>query len=307
MKLEPLIPLFLTIASVIPHRFQQSSERKKQPFFILGSGRNGSTLLGAMLASHSKLGVLPEQFALGYSAIKFKLRPKASWNTQVNAAIQMFSNQELSHWGSFDKHTCIKELLEIDAPQRSFQTIIDTIYRCYLNDQGECYERWGDKSPKNTLMLDHIYPAFPKAKYIFLVRDGRDVVRSYVKGGEKHFGQFGKLNNAVWRWNMSIDKWHWLKQRTDKEQRLNVKYEKLISDPKQELFRICEFLNVEFELTMLNYSTNNALLVKDDPVHRNLQKPLLTGQIGKWKEFFSLEQVDLLNRKMSGGLNEWGY
>jgi len=42
-------------------------ELSNPPFFILGSGRNGSTLLSAILNSHQSVFIPPEQFVLPFS------------------------------------------------------------------------------------------------------------------------------------------------------------------------------------------------------------------------------------------------
>ena len=43
-------------------------------FFIIGSGRNGSTLLGGMLNTNNNVFIPPEQYVLGYSLLKWNLK-----------------------------------------------------------------------------------------------------------------------------------------------------------------------------------------------------------------------------------------
>ena len=46
------------------------SKIKNPPFFILGSGRNGSTLLSSILNAHPELFIPSEQFILPYTIMR---------------------------------------------------------------------------------------------------------------------------------------------------------------------------------------------------------------------------------------------
>lgn len=281
-------------------------EKPDPPFFILGSGRNGSTLLGSMLAANSQAAVVPEQFALGYVAIKYRLKPQASWKKQVAMACDMFSNPELSHW-EHDFSATRKELLALPKQRRNLRNMVDRIYKDLLRVRGQHFKIYGDKSPKNIHLLEYIFPLFRDAKYLYLIRDGRDVVRSYVEGGPQNFGEYGHWQNAVIRWNDANKKWAWLEDRVAADQRHVVRYEDLVDKPKETLVGICDFLGIRFEEEMLEHTRNDHLNVADDPVHQNLKKAINTSSIGAWRAYFSDEQVDLLQERMKDGLTHWGY
>ena len=51
----------------------------------------------------------------------------------------------------------------------------------YSSSTNKNFKIWGDKTPQNTYFIKHIFPVYPSAKYVFIVRDGRDVVNSLVK------------------------------------------------------------------------------------------------------------------------------
>lgn len=282
------------------------NNEESQPFFILGSGRNGSTLLGSMLAMHPQLGVVPEQFTLGYVSIKFRLKPRASWEKQVQMAIDAFSNPQLSHWEQ-RFYQCKNHLIELEPDKRSLRAIVDYLYRTYLDEKGQNYDLWGDKSPKNTLMLKHVVQVFPKARYLFLVRDGRDVVRSYVKNGVTEFGEFGNLNRAAWRWNDSLAKWNWLKTGVPATQLHVTKYEDLVTNTREKLSEICDFLEVPYNPSVEEYMSHDMMNVSESEVHRGVRERVNNASIGLWREYFSPDQIRDLEKQMGPGLKAWGY
>ena len=51
-------------------RNKKKDYSSENSFFILGSGRNGSTLLSSILNAHKSLFIPPEQFVLPYAIMK---------------------------------------------------------------------------------------------------------------------------------------------------------------------------------------------------------------------------------------------
>ena len=83
--------------------------------------------------------------------------------------------------------------------------LFDTIFNKHKDKVKPNSKIWGDKSPLNTNFIKYIYPEFQTAKYIFLLRDPRDVALSYKKYLGNQFFNFG-----IWKWQDSVKAYAYL-------------------------------------------------------------------------------------------------
>ena len=93
---------------------------------------------------------------------------------------------------------------------------------------------------------------WPKAKYIYLLRDGRDVSRSVVE-----MGWAGNLWTAADIWLEAEKEWETMQPMLNPNQWLELTYEDLVLHPERELTRICDLLNVQFNQKMFNYTKSS--------------------------------------------------
>lgn len=278
------------------------------PFFILGSGRNGSTLLSMILNGHSKIFLPPEQYALHYAAIRFQLYGFLIWRDLVKIVVGEFADDKNNEGWNTNFNSLYHPLYNLPKKQRNFQKIIDEIIAATAEQHNKQYTLWGDKSPSTIWFLEYIYRVYSKSKYVFLIRDGRDVVNSYQKGGSKVFGDLANLENAAKNWQQSIDKWSWLKKRASEKQLLEIRYEDLVQNPTMAIHRICDFLAIPFEERMLNFHD----IVRDRNEtkrehYKALHAPLNNNSIGKWKEELTTEDVARIMPLLEKGLKVYNY
>src|SRR5690606_30378037 len=224
-----------------------------QPFFILGSGRNGSTLLSMILNGHSKIFLPNEQFALHYAAIRYQLYNFLIWRDLVKIIIGEFADSKNNQGWNVNFNSLYDRLYQTPKTEQSLQKIIDLIISEVAIQKGETFSLWGDKTPSTIWFLKHIYNLYPQSKFIFLVRDGRDVINSYKNGGPKLFNNLADIEITVKNWLASINKWNWLKKKDPATQLLELQYEHLISDPKNQIARVLSFLELSYEEGMLEY------------------------------------------------------
>lgn len=263
-------------------------------FFILGSGRNGSTLLASILNAHKDVFVPPEQFILPYTIFKRYL--KFYWSTN-NLKQDVVDNIKLPsqtlNWKV--------DLKEIELKDKSIASFFNSIYRSYAKQVKGDVKIWGDKTPLNIHFVNFIYPEFSNAKYIFLIRDPRDVVLSYKKL-TNHKAK--NTDFAIWKWNDSIKMLDFLLKRTDV---LIIKYEELVHNPNKELKKILSYLDISKDMSILSSKSGASDMgVGDHSFHQNLDKPINSSSVGKWK--LELEDFDVkysekhtkMNRKRFG-------
>ena len=292
--------LLFNLIKHLPKKFQVKYDELVQPFFVIGSGRNGSTMLNLMLNQHSQLHLPSEQYFLGPSILKFHYYNYGLWRDMVKVILGELLPQSGSHTWEVTEMPDMQKLYLATPDKKKLQYLIDVIYR-----SGYEAPIWGDTTPLNTYYIKEIYHTFPKARYLFLIRDGRDVVASYKKGGYEVLGDLAVPSNGAAHWNHSITKYDWLKRRTNVHL---VQYEKLVMNPKEELASVCEFLGLEFEKQMLSFHSkvpNREMY--DLPVHQNLKKEVFTSSIGSYLKELDSGDLDKVMPILSMGLERFGY
>lgn len=305
LKYERILPLVIKITDLLPRKhkiFQPFDDNFPDPFFIIGSGRNGSTLLASMLNQHSKLMITPEQWVLYEMIIKFKLFNLLPRKDLKNLIVGLISTSDSNNDWDTDFRPVLDRLQKIPDHQFSLRRIIHEIFTEQGRQNGQDFVSWGDKSPLNIIYLEYIYPVFNKSKFIFLIRDGRDVVSSMVKNNNR------KFEFAMWKWNYSVKQYLWLKKRIPGNLLHVVRYEDLVNNTEQTLKELMQFLGFVYESSMLDYKQSiEHLKVADKTHHKNLKKDVTSTKIGVWEKRLSDEQIDQVNEKLKTNLEKFNY
>lgn len=106
--------------------------------------------------------------------------------------------------------------------------------------------------------FDRLLWLWPDARFIHLLRDGRDVALTTLPTGWAGTMWFGI------RWWVEVEKlWERMELKLPADRQLTIQYERLTSHPEQELRRICQFLGVGFAPDMLRY---DATAIQASPV-----------------------------------------
>lgn len=151
------------------------------PFFIIGSGRSGNTLLRRILYNHSTLHIPPETYVLGNGIKFFSVNRKLLWRELVFSTLAQFEYYPEFETFEISLRPLAWKLIHLPPDKRSLAFILDAFYRYHAEQHKIVCQRWGDKTPINTFALDRIYSVFPEAQFIHIIRDGCDVVASYRK------------------------------------------------------------------------------------------------------------------------------
>ncbi|MER3319463.1 MAG: sulfotransferase [Allomuricauda sp.] len=276
----------------------------KEPFFIIGCGRSGNTLLRSMLVAGGEVSIPPESYVWPRIIRRFWPLSFLPWNTLSSFVVSEFeAYKEFNTWET-NLYRAHSKARSLPKKKQTLSHIIDIVYRTYIEEKGENADRWGDKTPINTIFIDKIIKIFPKAQFIHIVRDPRDVVCSYTKAG-----LYNNYWDALAFWKESNNKAIKLKQRLPENQYFQVKYEELVKSPETELKKICGFLNIKYTDKLLDFWKNKDNLgdVAMRKHHENLKNPINTNSIGKWKTVLSREDVERIESVASEVNEDYGY
>jgi hypothetical protein len=205
--------------------------------FIVGVGRSGTTLLRLMLDAHPDLAIPPDTTFI----------PLVVENCQdADDPWGCFVETLTSHRRWADSHVDGYALKERVAAIRPFSTsdALRAFYTLYAERFGK--PRWGDKTPNYLLQMMLIQTLLPEARFIHLIRDGRDVALSVI---EERRGM--TIQKAAKRWVTKIREGR--RQADGLPFYLEVRYEDLVLDSEATLRQICAFIDLPWHPCMLQY------------------------------------------------------
>lgn len=269
------------------------------PFpFIVGCGRSGTTLLRVMFDAHPQLAVPPESY--------FPLDPPAAWFGSDGgldartAATDLVGRWWLARW-AIDGPAFVDAVAE-SAP-RAYPDLIRELFAFQAQARGK--PRYGNKTPKHVLRMHKIAGMFPEARFVHLVRDGRDVAMSLQ---EVDFGPTD-LPGAARFWKGRVDKGREVGERLGPQRYLEVRYEDLIADPEGTLRVVCPFLDLPFDEAMLQYRDRGAEAIAAVGVpgkHEHLVEPPTKG-LRDWRTQMVPSDVAWFEQIAGTSLDRFGY
>ncbi len=293
-----LIPLLRNLSYFNKYPLYPNSINIDNPFFIIGSGRSGNTLLRSILCNNDDIFIPPESYVLPKTIFLFIRRNYYSWEKLVRLVIDKFqSHSEFYTWG-INIDPLKKIISNVPNQDQNLLFIIDSIYRYYGRVNFPGRNKWGDKTPLNTLNLNLLSLVFPTSKYINLIRDGRDVVSSHLKSGI-----YKNPKHAAWRWNKSLAIAEKFMERINI---CNIRYEDLVTNPSDEIKKLCAFLKIDYFDNMLEVNKKDLGDVKYHEHHKNIFNEINTNSIGKWRKLSKIE-VDEIERYTAPNLRKYGY
>jgi len=281
----------------------QPGQLSCDPVFIIGAGRSGTTLLRSMLVAGGEIAIPTETQIVHKMAVLFETTRSLGWNDQASLVISAFESHRYFPLWRIDMASAYQKVLALPKKERSLARIIDEVYMTYASQAFPSASVWGDQSPMHTFYLPYIVRIFPRARFVHMLRDGRDVTASLVS----RFGN-GHLYESVLRWTTSLKRIEQLRKRISTSQFIEIRYEDLVNEPEEVLMRLCLFIGIEYSNTMLDYwKLPTTIEHKYESFHKNLEKPVFDSSIGKWKEVLDSEQQDYVNKKLDRKLQEYGY
>ena len=246
----------------------------RDPIFLVGFPRSGTTLLERILDAHTDLDVLDERPALEVAIAQLRASP--GWqDDDLGAALDALS-----------------AAAEAAAKQRYW----DEVHR-HLLPRG----RLVDKYPLTMTRLPYVARLFPQAQWLLLLRHPCDCVLSchmQAFGSNGGAMAFTSLESSA-RTYVAIMEW-WEQQRRLVPAHVHVlRYEDMVADLPGQLSALMAFLAQPMQAQQLAFAEHASSRSRriNTPSYSQVVQPLNAGAVGRWRNYrahFSAQTLALL-------------
>lgn len=221
------------------------------PIFVLGKARSGTKLLLAILNEHPLIAFpkretefLPYWVRTWPKYGNLAERPNFSRFYKQMMSLPYFYYLRKKEPPVIREETWFNQCIRF-TPEGVFEALIKHDAGITNNENPKII--WGDKSPSYIHHLPMLARLFPGATFVHIVRDVRDVCLSL---------------NRAWGINMLRAAQRWADDMAairDDAKALGdryheVKYEKLLENPRNEVAEICRMIGVDYTSSMLEFS-----------------------------------------------------
>jgi hypothetical protein len=192
-----------------------------------------------------------------------------------------------------------------------------TFYRLYAAKFGK--SRWGEKTPFYGLRMGAIQAVLPEARFVHLIRDGRDVALSLRP---LWFSPGHEIEAQAENWRTKVSTIR--ASGRECRQYLEIRYEDLVLDAESVLRRVCDFIGLRYDPRMLSYHRDaearlseigDQYRFKEAPIskearmrlHVNTLRPPDPAHVGRWRSDMSSGDRDTFTAIAGPLLAELGY
>ncbi|MDK1389368.1 sulfotransferase [Sinorhizobium sp. 7-81] len=294
-----------------------------EPVLLGGENRSGTTLLSVVLDSHPGLVVGPEidftdpvdlgPHILAVCDMMDRRDPRLAGATKETVDPDWFDGAhfvvQCERFGL--KRDDVRKL--VTGLMAEHGTVLSSLDdRCRLIDSiGEFRReqtgagRWGLKLQRRIKDIGTYAAIWPRAHFIHIIRDGRDLAASHLKT-VPDWG-YGTIAEAANGWLEVVNR---PRQAAPDGRYLEVRYEDLVARPRETVERMLEHLGLSWDEAVLHHAEHeHALFDKPwgHPAAEAAGKPLHTGRRGRYLQDLTPTEIEEFERIAGKELNDLGY
>ena len=279
--------------------------------FVVGVGRSGTTLLRLMLDSHPQLAIPAETH---FVPELIERANECRFASELVDAIVAART-----WGDFglDDDYFRAEVERREA--HGAAGVLRVFYALCAEREGK--PRWGDKTPGYVKRMRPIAHALEEARFVHLIRDGRDVALSRLARG---MGTGKPIEEIADLWRRRIESARKQAKRL-RGRYLELRFEDLITEPEQALRGVCELIELEYDQAMLSYRAQAQRRISElgdlaaegarderdrderQAAHSLASRPPTEARIEVWREDMDPADRAAFDRVAGDLLRELGY
>lgn len=165
-------------------------------------------------------------------------------------------------------------------------------------------QRWGEKRPKYCLWTDAILRMFPDTQFVHIVRDPRACIASLLATTWWP----GGFERALTAWVRAERSMHRLERRAAPDVYYRLRYEDLVTSPREQLRALCGYLGESFDERMLDHTkAADDIVLKRQHHHDLTHRPVDPTRIERWRTSLTPEQIGLVELAAGRAMHRHGY
>lgn len=272
--------------------------------FVVGCPRSGTTLLQRMLDAHPRMAIAKDTHFIVRAAKKF-LRTDPNPALSEDLVERVYSYHRFYRMG-LEK----QDVLDASRNCKTYSAFVSRLYTIRAAHLGKTIS--GEKTPDYCRKIPVLHRLFPRARFIHIIRDGRDTALSALdwanagKGpGKWPLWASDPLGTCAlwWRWQAGTGRRDGAL--LDKNQYHELRYEALVAAPVVELQKISEFLQIPFSSKMARFFEGKT---RDQPglSAKSAWLPPTAG-LRDWKTQMPVEDIAVFDGIAGELLDRTGY
>jgi hypothetical protein len=204
----------------------------------------------------------------------------------------------------------LEELLSA-CGQCSYADFVSGIFDLYGDFWGKPLV--GDKTPDYVRDLPTLHALWPKAKFVHLIRDGRDTCLSAINWKRKaakfsrmfpSWGSHPVGTAALW-WEWNVRQGMEVGRALGPDLYCEIRYEVLIAHPAVECAKLCAFLGVDYYDSMIRFHEGHTMT--REGLDAKLSWQPITAGLRNWRMQMCAEDVECFDAAAGDLLDELGY
>lgn len=284
---------------VMPDDPAKSRNRKELPPsfpFFVGTNGSGTTLHRAIFDSHPDLAIPGESHFIVPLARRRRLYEGPDG---LRSGRLLGDLRKESRFLAWDLPLPDVETALSDPPVPDYPEAIRRLYALYARSRGKT--RYGDKTQTYIHHLPLLAGLFPEARFVHVVRDGRDVALAHTAGT--------KMEQVALSWKRRVRRGRQAGGELGPSRYVESRFEELLQDPEAAVKRLCTFLELEFHPRMLEYHHRADEIVATTAKperHRDIFRPPTQG-LTDWRRELSEDQLARFEAVAADLLEELNY
>lgn len=272
-----------------------------KPFFVVGPGRSGTTLLRTILDCHDDIRVPGETHFYTTFRVEHPLLFHSKDPARFARLVHAFATSRHFDGQFIDRERFVRQASEGHPPQAK------TLLLKYLEHHAavvgaSCF---GEKTPGHIRALHKIRNDFGDVPIIVVMRNPHAVVASYLNHSlyARVFGD--DVMRAVNKW---IEAAKIVRARLRDPKLYLLTYEDLVTHPESEIDRLFDFLGVGKQPDVMErVQAHGASIKPASKNHSNIGEPVTTARIDAWWDRLSEENIALIDTMTESHLGLFGY
>jgi hypothetical protein len=272
--------------------------------FFVGCPRSGTSLLRRIGDAHAELAIIPET---RWIVDPWEKRIGLTREGHITPALLEHLRGKPRFAKFSIEHAVVNGLLAGEDRRVTYGEFVTALFDIYGDRRNK--QLVGDKTPRYVRSIPTLSELWPQARFVHLLRDGRDVCLSVLAWGKgaSNFSTWEEdtvSTTALW-WEWQVRLGREAGAALGRDRYHEVRYESLVADPEAECAKLCAFLGLAYDPEMPRFHEGRT---RSQPglTAKKAWLPVTAG-LRRWRDQMAPGDVARFEAAAGSLLDELGY